>query len=327
MVWVIVVLVLLGVPLGAWWAVTQPGVDVREAAPPEVSAARLEADVRRMALELSPRSEEHVTNLQAVSDFIAQAFREAGGRVSERTYEDSSGVTRRNVIAQFGPEGGEGEAPEVIVLGAHYDAFGPHPGADDNASGVAGLLELARLFGAHPPPMPVELVAYPNEEPPHFTSEDMGSDRHAAALEAEGRKVRAMFSLEMLGYFSDEPGSQGFPIGLLGHVYPDTGNYIVVVGRFTDIPLVRTVKGAMLGATDLPVESINAPTVVPGVDFSDHRSYWARGMPAVMVTDTAFYRNPNYHTPHDTPDTLDYARMAKVVQGVYAAVLAVAQER
>jgi len=146
----------------------------------------------------------------------------------------------------------------------------------------------------------------------------MGSFRHARALSESNRDVRLMMSLEMIGYFRDEPGSQTFPVKLLGSLYPDAGNFITVVGRFGGFSDVRRVKALFRGATDLPVESINAPAKVPGVDFSDHASYWHFGMPAVMITDTAFFRNHHYHGAGDTPDTLDYARMAKVVQAVYA---------
>jgi len=170
--------------------------------------------------------------------------------------------------------------------------------------------------------MRVELVAYSLEEPPHFRTESMGSAVHAASLEAKKARVRAMISLEMIGCFSDEKDSQAYPLGVLKLLYPSTGNFIAVVGRIGGGRLVRVVKTAMRAATRLPVESINAPGFIPGIDFSDHLSYWEHGYPAVMVTDTAFYRNPRYHTSDDTPDTLDYERMALVVDGVVAAVRA-----
>jgi Zn-dependent M28 family amino/carboxypeptidase len=204
------------------------------------------------------------------------------------------------------------------VIGAHYDSHGGTPGADDNASGIAGLLELAHLLGRSAPGRPVELVAYTLEEPPHFRSPHMGSVWHARALKAEGRDVELMLSLEMIGYFSDSPGSQAYPLAAMKLAYPDRGNFIALVGQFGDFGLSRSVKAAMSGATDLPVYSLNAPAFVQGVDFSDHRSYWAQGYPALMVTDTAFMRNRNYHRVGDTFDKLDYKRMAMVVQSVYA---------
>jgi hypothetical protein len=150
----------------------------------------------------------------------------------------------------------------------------------------------------------------------------MGSAVHARSLREQGASVRAMISLEMIGYFSDREGSQRLPSPLLKAVYPTRGDFITVVGKMDQGPLVRTVKRAMRGASTLPVYSINAPRAIPGVDFSDHANYWDAGYDAVMVTDTAFYRNPNYHAHTDTAETLDYVRMAAVVWGVYEAVLA-----
>jgi Zn-dependent M28 family amino/carboxypeptidase len=210
------------------------------------------------------------------------------------------------------------------VVGAHYDTAGPLPGADDNASGVAGLLELARLLGTTPPRIAVELVAFSLEEPPAFATPDMGSAVHAASLAAEGARVRLMICLEMIGYFSDRPRSQHFPAPGLGLIYPDVGNFIAVVGKLGQGAAVKRVRGAMRAATPLPVESITAPRLLPGVDLSDHRNYWDHGWDAVMITDTAMFRNPHYHEPSDTPDTLDFERMAQVVTGVHAAVHACA---
>ncbi len=163
-------------------------------------------------------------------------------------------------------------------------------------------------------------MAFALEEPPFFATPDMGSFHHAARLKERGEDITVMIALEMIGYFSDEPGSQEFPLALLRWVYPRRGNFIAVVGRWGQARVVRDVKAGMKGATDLPVYSITAPRAVQGVDFSDHRSYWRHGMRAVMITDTAFFRNPGYHGPGDTADTLDYRRMAQVVTSVFAAL-------
>lgn len=223
--------------------------------------------------------------------------------------------TYRNVVASFWPE-----TLDRIVVGAHYDAYGPFPGADDNASGVAGLLGLAPLLRSWPLATRVDLVAFALEEPPAFGSPGMGSAVHAAALRAAGIPLRAMICLEMIGCFSDRPGSQTFPVSFLRAFYPGRGNFIAVVGRPREMALVRQIKGSMSSASDLPVRSINAPRRLLGVDLSDHASFWDAGYPAVMITDTAFYRNERYHTERDTPETLDYVRMAKVIQGVFRAV-------
>jgi Zn-dependent M28 family amino/carboxypeptidase len=241
--------------------------------------------------------------------------------VTEQAFR-ANGGTFRNVLAAFGPD-----TRERIVVGAHYDAAGPYPGADDNASGVAGLIELAHLLGKSPLPLRIELAAFPLEEPPYFATHQMGSAVHAASLKEQGVPVRAMFCLEMIGYFTDEPGSQRFPTPALKPFYPSAGNFIVIAARPEEGALTRRVKRAMRAAGPLPVYSINAPAAVPGIDFSDHRNYWRAGYPAVMITDTAFYRNPNYHTPRDLPETLDYGRMAGVVRGVHAAVLAEASSK
>lgn len=286
--------------------------------PPTVSPERLEAHVRALAEHYTPRDYLHPANLDLTAAYIAAEMERAGGRVAEQPF-DVRGDAFRNVVAQFGPEAGA-----RMVVGAHYDAAGPHPAADDNASGVAGLIELAGLFGRTPPPVPVELVAYSLEEPPFFRTGHMGSAVHAASLRRDGVRVRAVIALEMIGYFTDAPGSQHFPIRLLRAFYPTRGTFITVVGRMGEGRMVRRIRRAMAGASPLDVRSINAPRWVPGVDFSDHASYWNAGYPAVMVTDTAFYRNPHYHTARDRPETLDYARMADVVRGVYAAVLRLA---
>lgn len=303
---------LLGIGGPCW--ITQPMFPVSPVATLAVDPAALEADVRHLVEAFPGRSEARPEVLWAASAWIAQVLREAGGRVAFQDYP-VEGRTYRNVRAFFGPETGA-----RVVVGAHYDACRGLPGADDNASGVAGLLALARSFHDHPPAGPVELVAYTLEEPPHFRQPTMGSARHVAALLGEGAKVKAMLCLEMLGTYQDAPGSQRYPVPGLGLLYPDRGNFLVVVGDLASPRLVRKVKGAMAGASPMPVRSINAPSFVTGVDFSDHRSYWAAGIPAVMVTDTAFFRNPRYHTAQDTPETLDYRRMAQAVQGLRSAV-------
>lgn len=281
---------------------------------PAVSSARLEAHVRRLSREFVPRDFAHPANLDRAASYVLEEFERAGGDPWEQPYQ-AGGSTYRNVAAAFGPE-----SPERIVVGAHYDAVGPYPAADDNASGVAGLIELAHLLGRDAPPIRVELVAYPLEEPPFYRTPFMGSAVHAASLRRRGVRVRVMMSLEMIGYFTDAPGSQKLPLAVLRPFYPSRGDFIAVVGKLGQAMLVRRVKRAMRRATPLPVHSINAPRWVPGVDFSDHMNYWDAGYPAVMITDTAFYRNPHYHTAHDAADTLDYARMALVVEGVHAAI-------
>ena len=281
----------------------------------------LETHVSVLAEQFAPRSYDNPENLGKCADYITEQFRASGGVVTRQPYSTGS-RTYENVIVTF-----KGRCDSRIVVGAHYDSCGDTPGADDNASGIAGLIELARLLRDASPEHTIELVAYCTEEPPFFASPNMGSARHAAGLKEQGVDVVAMLALEMIGYFSDEPRSQKYPLGLFYFLYPSRGNFIAVVGNMQQRSLTRRVKRAMKGATDLPVYSALVPAIVPGVDFSDHRNYWAEGYPAVMITDTAFLRNPNYHGPDDTPDRLDYDRMADVVVCVYEAVVALDGKR
>lgn len=316
----LVVLIFIVLLIGLWFWLTQPLLTrVTPSSERVVDPVRLEAHVRKLSVELTPRDESHLENLDRVAAYIKDEFSQTTSLVSEQPYR-VQGKSYRNVIAQFGPESGE-----RIVVGAHYDTAGPLPGADDNASGIAGLIELARLLGRQPPPTRVELVAFTLEEPPYFGTNGMGSSVHAESLRKQNVRVRAMFSLEMIGYFSDAPNSQHFPAAVLSALYPSTGNFISVVGRLGDWSLVRRTKAAMRKATPLPVYSINAPSFVPGVDFSDQKNYWRAGYNAVMITDTAFYRNHNYHTVQDTAEKLDYKRMAMVVEGVYATITELAR--
>lgn len=280
-----------------------------------VTPADLEAHVRMLSETFSPRDHLHPENLDRTASYVARELAAAGAEVSEQTFE-ADGETYRNVIARIGPK-----TEQRIVVGAHYDTCGPLPGADDNASGVAGLLALAKILAADPPPMEVELVAYTLEEPPYFRTDRMGSAVHASAHRKSNVNVRAMISIEMIGYFTDAPESQQYPSSLLKLFYPSTGSFIAVIGKLFDSGLTSTVTKAMRSGTgDLEVRSLQSPRFVPGIDFSDHASYWDQGYDAVMVTDTAFFRNTAYHTAEDTADRLDYAKMAQVVAGIAAAV-------
>jgi Zn-dependent M28 family amino/carboxypeptidase len=290
----------------------QPLVTAVPSTPPAVEPARLAAHVKKLSIDFHPRSFDHPANLERTAAYIEAQFKEAGAQVSiQDVMVDANRY--KNVVARFGPASGR-----LLVIGAHYDSHGATRGADDNASGVAGLLELAHLLGKAAPTRPVELAAYTLEEPPYFRTRHMGSVWHASALKAAGRDVELMLSLEMIGYFSDRPGSQAYPVGAMKLGYPDRGNFIALVGQFGDFGLSRSAKAAMTGASELPVYLLNAPSIAQGIDFSDHRSYWAQGYPALMVTDTAFMRNRNYHRAGDTFDKLDYKRMAMVVQAVFA---------
>jgi Zn-dependent M28 family amino/carboxypeptidase len=205
------------------------------------------------------------------------------------------------------------------VVGAHYDTVPGSPGADDNASGVAVLIELARLR------LPARFVAFANEEMPYFESGEMGSHAYAARARAAGEKISAMLSLEMLGCYRDEPGSQHYPPPL-GWFYPDRGDFIGFVGDLGTRALVRRAIGAFRRHARFPAQGVAAPSVIPGVTWSDHGSFRRQGYPAIMVTDTAFNRYPHYHLPSDTPEKLDYLRMARVTLGLAAVIEELANE-
>jgi Zn-dependent M28 family amino/carboxypeptidase len=218
----------------------------------------------------------------------------------------------RNIEAAIGSGAG-------IVIGAHYDTVPGSPGADDNASAVAALIELAGLLRREPLPAgrSVRLVAFANEEPPYFMSGEMGSYAWAKRARERAEPVLAMFSLEMLGYYRDAPGSQGFPFPL-GFFYPDRADFVAFVGDLGSRDLVRRALAAWRAAVPFPSQGVAAPALIPGVTWSDHWSFRSHGFPAIMLTDTAFYRYPHYHLPSDTPDKLDYERLARVTLGLAA---------
>lgn len=271
--------------------------------------------VKTLSSELPERSDD-VDKLDVSAKYILNKFTEYSNDVYLQEY-DVWGIPYNNVISNYGNSNCNG----LYIIGAHYDAYNGLPGADDNASGVAGLIELARLFSISPTACAVQLVAYALEEPPYFRSEDMGSFYHAKSLSENKVKVELMVALEMIGYFSDEENSQQYPLPILKMFYPEKGNFIGLVSNLSHYFLIRDIKSSMIEASPLPVYSINAPPIIPGIDLSDHRNYWLFNYPAIMITDTAFYRNNRYHTEQDTWDTLDYNKMAMVVDAVYSAVL------
>lgn len=286
-----------------------------------VNSDRMRKDVQLLTGITPARNACNIASLDKSADYIAAEFAKTGCRV-DRQFFMNKGNTYQNVSCSFGPEGAE-----RIIIGAHYDVKGNQPGADDNASGVAGMLELARLIGETEAPARyrIDLVAFTLEEREFLReparTRKLGSYTYARSLRKLGIRVRLMMALEMIGYFSDRPGSQRYPVFFMKWFYPDKANYIAVVGNLSQGLLVRDVKRHMSEVSSLPVETLSAPSIIPGVTFSDHHSFWRFGYRAVMVTDTAFYRNRNYHRPTDTVDTLDFRRMAEVVKGVYWAIV------
>lgn len=278
----------------------------------EAAQARLEASVRMFAETIGPRSVNDPANLAAAATFITQTFELSGHAVTVQPY-DVNGLHVGNIIAE---RRGEEDPDRVLIVGAHYDTVEGTPGADDNASGMAVLLELARLHGHTRFRKTVRFVAFTLEEPPFFRSRHMGSRVYARSLKAKGEQVEAMVCLEMVGYYSNEEDSQSFPLFWLRWRYPTQGNFLTVVSNSASQALQIQVFDALKAHMALPVETFTGPWWIPGVDLSDHGSFWKEGYPAVMLTDTAFYRNPHYHRSTDRPHTLDYRAMAELVRGM-----------
>lgn len=274
----------------------------------------LAAPLRRH-VETLARTERN-TDLDTPARYIADALRSYGLDPRLQSFP-SGGRTVSNI--EVSPPGNS-----LVIVGAHYDTVPGSPGADDNASAVAALIELAGLLGKEG--LPIRFIAFANEELPYSHGPEMGSWNSALRSRETGEAVRAMLSLEMLGYYRDEPRSQRYPPPL-GLLYPDRGNFIAFVGDLGARQLVRRTISLFRKHARFPSEGLAAPSFIPGVTFSDHWSFRTRGYPAIMVTDTAFNRNPHYHLASDTPDKLDYERLARVTLGLAAVLRELANER
>ena len=307
--------VVLVLTIGVFWLLRNPVLsNTYEGALVKSDSSSLMADVAYLASLTPSRNAQNVASLKRAASYIKERFAETGCKVSEQKFH-VQGNEYTNIICSFGRR----SAPRVVI-GAHYDVHSDdNPGADDNASGVAAILEIARLVTAEKPNLNhrLDLVAFTLEELPNFRETTMGSYIHAESLAKANADVKLMISVEMIGYFTDEPNSQQYPLAWLRWFYPDRGNFIGVVGLAFDRTIVARAKKLMMASSPLPVYSINAPRFIPAIDFSDHRNYWQLGFPALMVTDTSFLRNPNYHRPTDSVNTLDFQRMSYVVDGLY----------
>ncbi len=249
--------------------------------------------------------------LKTIALYIKKHFSSYGISTDVQIFE-VKGDEYLNIIGTINPD-----KPSRIIIGAHYDVCGYQPGADDNASGIAALLEIARLTKNYASKLNyrIDFVAYSLEEPPFFRTDKMGSYIHAKSIHDSGADVKGMICLESIGFFTSEKKTQKYPIWFMNLFYPKEGNFIGIVGNFQSSGLVNEVKRHM-NATSIETRSIKAPSIVTGVDFSDHRNYWKFGYDAVMITDTAFFRNPNYHKITDTIDTLDFNKMKEIVECV-----------
>jgi Zn-dependent M28 family amino/carboxypeptidase len=267
--------------------------------------------VRALSVEIGERNVGHPRAYAAAADWTASQLLQAGLQVHEESY--TAGQTEaRNLVGEIA---GAGAKDQIVIVGAHYDSVEGTPGANDNASGIAALLALARHFARSQPQRTLRFVAFANEEPPFFQTEQMGSLVYARRCAARHENVVAMLSLETMGYYSDAPNSQHypFPFSLL---YPSTGNFLAFVGNLSSQALTRDAVRTFRRAGKLPAEGAAVADVVPGIGWSDHWSLWRTGVPAVMVTDTAPFRYAQYHEETDTPEKLDYDRLARAVVGL-----------
>jgi len=285
-------------------------------------ASRLAQHVTYMSATIGERNVHRPGSLQATTEYLRRNLIQARYTVTEQTYV-VEGHTVSNLEAELA---GSAPAERAVIVGAHYDSVAGTVGADDNASGVAATLELARLLRASKLRRTVRFVFFVNEEPPFFQTEEMGSLVYARKLHRDGAAVSAMISLEMLGFYSDAPGSQKYPAPL-SLFYPDRGNFIGFVGNGDSRALLRRSVRRFRESAKFPSEGVAAPESWPGVGWSDHWSFWQQGYPAIMITDTALFRNQYYHTPLDTADKLDFDKMVRVVEGVRDVVASLANER
>jgi hypothetical protein len=312
---VVIGVVLVGAVVSWWSMIRMPGQSFRGAPAPLtaeelVLREELVASVQKLGGEIGERNVQFHTELTAAAEYIEQSFVSAGLRVRREGY-DVRGKWCDNIEAEI-----TGRGPGIVVIGAHYDSVFGSPGANDNGSGVAAVLALARRFAGKPTERTLRFVAFPNEEPMHFQTDLMGSMVYARRCRERGDNITAMISLETIGYFSQKPGSQVYPVPGLGMIYPRTGNFVAFVGNLASRSLVRQALASFRMHARIPSEGAALPAGVPGVGWSDHWAFWQHGYRAIMVTDTAPFRYPHYHRRSDTPDKLDYDSMTRLVSGL-----------
>ncbi|MBI1900675.1 MAG: M28 family peptidase [Planctomycetia bacterium] len=284
-----------------------PAADTGESALAEM----LRRDVVMLAETIGERNVVQHHKLLEAAAWIEKELAKAGHAVEKQSF-----VVRGRECFNLSVElKGTARPDETIVIGAHYDSVEGCPGANDNGTGVAATLALARRFAGKPGDRTLRFVFFANEEPPYFQTDQMGSFHYAQGCRERNEKIVGMISLETIGYFSDEAGSQQYPFPF-GLMYPTTGNFIAFVGNSASQPLVEQAVGSFRRQAKFPSEGAALPGWISGVGWSDHWSFWEAGYPALMITDTAPFRYPHYHLETDTPDKIDYGKMAKVVLGV-----------
>lgn len=279
----------------------------------------LRMHVQTLAGDIGERNVFRSAALEQAAVYIEKEWAAQGYEVTPQSYVVRGTSCRNLEITRWGVT----RKNEVILVGAHYDSVTGSPGADDNASGVAAMLETSRRLASVLPERTVRFVAFVNEEPPFFYWKDMGSMVYARAARKRGDDIRLMLSLEMLGHFDSRPDSQRYP-PVFRFFYPNCGNFIAFVSNLRSWRQLRRTVAAFRFHSDFPVEHVAAPAMVPGIGLSDQLSFWRQGYRALMVTDTAFYRYPWYHTGSDTPDKLDYAAFTRVADGLGKTIVSLA---
>ena len=285
-----------------------------------MTTQRLKNTVTHLSDKIGNRNYVNYQNLQEAAQYIIGTFEGLGYEIEIMEYAIDK-IIYQNIIARS-PKKPKNQ--ESIIVCAHYDTCF-NPGADDNASSVAAMLELARLLRNEKLKTPIEFIAFVNEEPPFFMTKDMGSFVYADRMKKQQKKIKAVINLEMVGYYSDEKHSKRY-LPFMGFFYPNRGNFIALVGNFKSRHIMSNVKKAFKENSEFPIESVIAPSRMPAINWGDHWSFWMHQYPAIMVTDTAFLRNPNYHQPTDLPETLDYEKMTAVVFGLESAIIALSNK-
>jgi Zn-dependent M28 family amino/carboxypeptidase len=323
--WIVLIMLVLMAALAIAFMTAMPGKSYTGSLPSlsdeqVATSANLKKHVTYLAGSIGERNVIAYQNLESARQYIKDSLDVLGYGVRSQDYT----VQMRKVQNLIAEIPGSRRPGEIVIIGAHYDTVYDCPGADDNSSGVAGLLELARLLRKNETARTLRFVAFVNEEPPWFQTEAMGSWVYAKQARRLRENIVAAVSIESIGVYADAEGSQKYPPGF-GRLYPSKGNFISFVGNVESRKLVRAAIRSFRQTTRFPSEGAALPRAIPGVGWSDHWSFWEAGYPAIMVTDTAPFRNKNYHLPTDTPETLDYDRMARVVHGLAEVVMELAR--
>jgi len=275
---------------------------------------RIENDLKQIIGTGKSRNYYNLIALNSTAEYIKSELAKSCDSVYFQSYIVNN-IEYKNVVGVK-----KSTNTKRIIIGAHYDVCGAQDGADDNASGVAGLLETARLLSKDKLNYTIEYVAYTLEEPPYFKSDKMGSNIHAKNLSDNEIEVKGMICLDMIGYFSDKPKSQTYPIGILSWIYGNKGNYIMVIRKWGAGEFAKSATKLMKKQNLIKTKSFSCTSKLPTLDFSDHLNYWKFGFDAILITNTAFYRNKNYHEETDKIETLDLKKMSAVIDQLYVTI-------